>query len=101
MPIKTAVTPQPVHVGVATVTVTGVTDGLGELLAGVHVQVEGDMAHPGMAPVFADAPETQPGVYTAHLNFNMPGDWVVLTHIRLANGQKIERQIDVWGVQAP
>jgi hypothetical protein len=101
MPIKTVVTPQPVRVGIATVTVTGVIDGLGEPLAGVHVQIEGDMAHPGMAPVFADAYEGLPGVYTAQLDLNMPGDWVVLTHIRLANGQKIERQIDVRGVQTP
>jgi hypothetical protein len=83
------------------VAVTGVTDGLGEPLAGVHIQVEGDMAHPGMAPVFSDAQETAPGTYTARLNFNMPGDWVVLLHIRLADGTKVERQIEVRGVAGP
>ena len=101
MSISTQISPQPVRVGAATVTVTGVTDGLGEPLAGVHIQVEGDMAHPGMAPVFGDATETAPGVYTARLNFTMPGDWVVLLHIRLADGSKIERQIDVRGVAGP
>jgi hypothetical protein len=100
MPIRTQITPQPVHVGEATLTVTGIVDSLGEPLAGVHIQVEGDMAHPGMAPVFGDAKETVPGTYQAQLQFNMPGDWVVLEHIRLADGSKIERQIDVRGVRA-
>jgi hypothetical protein len=98
LPIQTKIGPQPVRVGGSTVTLTGVTDGLGEPLAGVHIQIEGDMAHPGMAPVFAEARETAPGVYVAQINFNMPGDWVLLEHIRLANGRKIERQVDVRGV---
>jgi hypothetical protein len=29
----------------------------------------------------------------------MAGDWVILAHITLANGQKLERQVDVKGVQ--
>jgi hypothetical protein len=99
MDIETRIAPQPVRVGLAIVTVTGVANKLGEPLAGVHVQVEGDMEHPGMAPVFADAAETAPGVYTAKLDLNMPGDWVVLTHIRLADGRKIERQTGVRGVE--
>jgi hypothetical protein len=100
MPIRTQITPQPVRVGEATITVTGIVDHLGEPLAGVHVQIEGDMAHPGMAPVFTDATETTPGIYQAQLDFNMPGDWVVLEHIRLADGTRIERQTDVRGVRA-
>jgi hypothetical protein len=96
--MQTKISPQPVRVGGSTVTLSGVTDGLGEPLAGVHIQIEGDMAHPGMAPVFADARETAPGIYVAQINFNMPGDWVLLEHIRLANGRKIERQVDVKGV---
>ena len=100
MPIRTEITPQPVRVGVSTVTIRGIVDGLGEPLAGVHIQVEGDMAHPGMAPVFSDAKETAPGIYQAQLNLNMLGDWVVLEHIRLADGTTIERQLDVRGVSA-
>jgi YtkA-like len=100
MPIRTQIAPQPVRVGDATVTITGIVDGLGEPLAGVHIQVEGDMAHPGMAPMFGDAKETAPGTYQAQLEFNMPGDWVLLEHIRLADGTKIERQLDVRGVIA-
>ncbi len=58
------------------------------------------MSHPGMAPVFADAAETLPGSYQAHINFNMPGDWIVLFHIKLPDGSRIERQLDVKGVQS-
>jgi hypothetical protein len=100
MPIRTQIAPQPVRVGEETVTITGIVDGLGEPLAGVHIQVEGDMAHPGMPPVFSDAKETAPGTYQAELDFNMPGDWVVLEHIRLADGTRIERQTDLRGVTA-
>jgi hypothetical protein len=100
MPIRTQIAPQPVRVGEETVTITGIVDGLGEPLAGVHIQVEGDMAHPGMPPVFSNAKETAPGTYQAELDFNMPGDWVVLEHIRLADGTRIERQTDLRGVTA-
>ena len=56
------------------------------------------MNHPGMAPSFKTATETAPGHYQAGVPFNMAGDWVVLLHITLADGKKIERQLDVRGV---
>jgi len=61
--------------------------------------VEADMSHAGMAPVFAEATETEPGQYRANLRFEMPGDWVVLLHIRLPGGQTLERQFNVSGVR--
>jgi len=57
------------------------------------------MAHAGMAPVFDNAREIEPGRYQAHLRFEMAGDWVILLHVTLPGGQKLERQIDVQGVQ--
>lgn len=63
------------------------------------IMVEADMSHPGMSPVFGTANEMVPGSYQAHINFNMGGDWVVLLHIKLADGRKIERQVDVRGVR--
>ncbi|MGC2619961.1 MAG: FixH family protein [Acidobacteriaceae bacterium] len=95
--VHTSIAPQPVRVGESSVTVE-VADALQKPVTGAQIQVEGDMAHPGMAPVFGDANETAPGTYSAQLHFNMPGDWVVLLHIRLADGRKVERQIDVRGV---
>jgi hypothetical protein len=98
--VHTTIAPQPVRVGEATVTVE-LADAQQKPVAGAQIQLEGDMAHPGMAPNFSDAQETAPGTYSARVNFNMPGDWVVLLHIRLADGSRVERQIDVRGVAGP
>lgn len=57
------------------------------------------MAHAGMAPVFADAQEIDPGRYQARLTLGMAGDWVILLHIVLRDGQKLEHQFDVSGVR--
>ncbi len=89
--------PQPVRQGNSSITIQ-LAEPSGIPISNAQVNVEGDMSHPGMAPVFGDASETTPGSYQTHLDFNMPGDWVVLLHIRLENGRKIERQIDVRGV---
>ena len=94
-----AIAPLPVREGPSTVTIQ-LTNSTGMAIPHARINVEGDMSHPGMAPVFAEASELAPGDYQAHLDFNMPGDWVVLLHIRLANGKKIERQMDVRGVES-
>jgi hypothetical protein len=97
--ITESITPQPVRSGEETVTFR-LADPAGRPLAHAHIQVEGDMDHPGMAPVFSDAAETAPGSYQAPLSFTMGGDWVLLFHITLADGRKIEKQIDVKGVES-
>jgi hypothetical protein len=58
------------------------------------------MSHPGMAPIFGDTRETEPGHYRSAIKFTMLGDWVILVHITLANGQRMERRIDVKSVRA-
>ena len=97
--IQESIAPQPVHTGDAIVTIR-LRDASSQPLAHAQVQIEGDMNHPGMAPVFSDAQETAPGSYHAPLTFTMGGDWVVLAHIRLADGRRIERQWDVKGVES-
>ena len=57
------------------------------------------MSHAGMAPVFAEASETEPGQYQARLEFAMAGDWVILLHVRLPGGQSLERQFNVGSVR--
>ena len=57
------------------------------------------MSHAGMAPVFEEAKETEPGQYEAHLRFAMAGDWVILLRIRLSGGRMLERQFNVSGVR--
>ena len=91
------ITPWPAHVGPATVAVQ-LADAAHNPVDRAAIMVEADMSHPGMSPIFAEANESAPGSYRAYINFNMGGDWVLLLHINLADGRKIERQVDVRGV---
>jgi len=92
------ITPQPVRVGPARITLS-LKDAAAQPVAGAHVTLEGDMSHLGMAPVFGEASEVAPGSYQGRVEFAMAGDWVILVHATLANGQRLERQIDVKGVE--
>jgi YtkA-like len=74
-------------------------DSAAKPITGAHIAIEADMSHPGMRPLFAEAKETEPGRYQAHLEFPMAGDWVILLHVTLPGGKKLERQIDVRGVR--
>jgi hypothetical protein len=76
-----------------------IADAASNPIANATIMVEADMSHPGMSPVFAEAKETTPGSYRAPVNFNMAGDWVVVLHIKLADGRKIEREVEVRGVR--
>jgi len=96
--IEHAISPQPTRVGPATVTLK-LADAAGKAITGAHIAIEADMSHPGMSPLFAEAQETGPGRYQAQLEFQMAGDWVILLHITLPGGKKLERQIDVRGVR--
>jgi hypothetical protein len=91
--------PQPVRIGPAEIDIR-VADASGKPLNGATVTVEADMSHPGMSPVFAKAREQNPGTYLATVNLTMGGDWVVLTHIKLPGGKRIERQMSVRGVRS-
>lgn len=93
------VSPQPVRTGPVAVEIR-LQSGAGEMEAGAGVGVEADMTHPGMAPVFAKASESSPGLYRARLQLTMPGDWVILLHGRLKDGTTWEREVDVKGVRA-
>jgi YtkA-like len=97
--IEESITPQPIRVGNEVITFR-LAKHDGSPLSGARVQLEGDMNHPGMAPVFNDAIEISPGNYRGLLNFTMGGDWVVLFHISLADGRKMEKQMDVKGVES-
>lgn len=92
------VMPRPACVGTATITLS-VADDTGRPVTGAVVKLEGDMSHAGMTPVFGEAKELDAGRYRAALEFTMAGDWVVLIHLTLPDGRKVERQFDVKGVQ--
>jgi hypothetical protein len=97
--IEYGISPQPVRVGPVVVTVK-LRDAAGQPVPGSRVNLEADMSHPGMAPVFGEVRQVAPGQYQGSLEFSMPGDWVVLIHVRLPDGRKLERQVSVPGVTA-
>ena len=97
--IEHEITPQPARVGEATLTLR-LADAGRQPVTGASITLEGNMSHAGMSPVFAQAKETEPGRYQAIVDLKMAGDWTILTHITLAGGQKLERQLDVKGVRA-
>ncbi len=97
--MREEIEPEPPVVGPATVTVS-LADAEGHPITRAKLTVEGDMSHAGMSPVFVESQEVTGGRYQAHIDFAMAGDWVLLLHIQLADGEAVERQIDVKGVRA-
>jgi hypothetical protein len=93
------ITPWPLRVGQAEV-ILHLKDSALKPVAGAHIALEQLMSHPGMAPVFGEAREIAPGSYAGRLDLNMAGDWLLLAHITLANGENLERQIELRGVEA-
>jgi YtkA-like len=93
------VSPQPPRVGPLTITLR-VADVSGKPATGVRINLEGNMSHPGMTPVFADAKETSPGQYSSTTELSMAGDWYFVVHITLPDGRKMEHQFEIKGVIA-
>ena len=91
--------PDPPKVGPARTTIK-LTDREGKALEGAVIKLEGNMNHAGMKPVFADAKETGPGRYEGTLELTMGGDWFVLITGKLADGRKLEKKVDVKGVES-
>jgi hypothetical protein len=77
-----------------------ISDARSKPVTGARIELEGDMSHAGMAPVFGAASEREPGHYQGHLEFTMAGDWVVLLQVTLADGRVLERQVSVKGVRS-
>ena len=92
--------PQPPRVGPLTITLR-VADASGKPATGVRIKLEGNMSHPGMTPLFADAKETDPGRYSSTMELSMAGDWYVVIHMTLPDGRKLERQFEIKGVSQP
>ena len=90
------VSPQPPRVGQVAITLKIAASGAP--LTKARITLEGNMSHPGMAPVFAEATEIDAGRYRATMDLSMAGDWFVLVHATLADGRKLERQFEIKGV---
>lgn len=97
--IESEILSQPIQTGPIVLNLKA-RDAASRPITGAQIELEGDMSHPGMPPVFGKGTESADGRYTARLDLPMAGDWVILIHVTLAGGQKVERQIDVKGVRA-
>ena len=95
--IAPELTPQPPRVGQVTITLH-VTDASGKAVSGARIRLEANMSHAGMTPVFADAAEAEPGRYRSNMELSMAGDWIVLVHLTLPDGAKVDRQFEIKGV---
>ena len=89
--------PSPPTVGLAMLTLT-LTDADGNPISDAKLDIEGNMSHAGMTPVFSQATQFEPGKYRAPLELTMGGDWFVLVKTTLPDGRTFERQIDLPGV---
>ncbi len=96
--IRHELAPQPPTVGPSTI-ILSLADAAGKPIAGARVNLEGNMSHPGMTPVFAEAREIEAGRYRASIEFTMGGDWVMLVRVNLPDGRKFEREFEVKGVR--
>ena len=97
--VELVIEPAPPQIGPATLTVT-LREPSGQPISGAVVEVEGNMSHAGMVPVFAQASEVAPGRYQAGLEFTMGGDWFILVRADLPDGRSMEHKVDVPGVDA-
>ena len=96
--VQYEIAPQPPRVGAVTINLK-LTDKSGAPVS-ARVELEGNMSHAGMSPVSGDAKEIETGKYHGTLQLPMAGDWIVLVHITLPDGQKLQRQIEVSGVRS-
>jgi YtkA-like protein len=99
--LEWTVAPSPPRTGAATLSLTLTDASSGRPLHGAEVNIEGNMSHPGMEPVFSTARELAPGRYEAPLPLTMAGDWVLLIDGRLQDGRTFERQVALPGVRTP
>lgn len=97
--IELTTRPDPPSVGPTTVTLDLARTDTGAPVEGAAVEIQGDMTHPGMVPVFATARETSPGRYEAEMELTMAGDWVLTVAARTADGRSLERQLPLPGVR--
>ena len=62
------------------------------------LEIQALMAHPGMAPLIEPAQGQGHGVYAAHLQFTMAGDWALIVTAILADGHRLQARVDVPAV---
>jgi YtkA-like protein len=92
------IAPEPPRVGPVTITLRA-TDASQKPVTGARIALEANMTHPGMAPVFAGVKETVPGTYISAMELSMAGDWLVVAHMTLPDGRKVDQEFEIKGVR--
>jgi hypothetical protein len=90
--------PHPPAVGLTRVILT-LTDPAGQPVRAGQLEVEGNMNHAGMRPVFTRLEETEPGRYAGTIEFTMGGDWYLLVTGVSSDGQRLDLKLNVSGVK--
>jgi hypothetical protein len=97
--INMTVEPEPPTMGPATITFV-LTDKDGDPVSGATLEIEGNMTHAGMQPVFDDITEVEDGRYvTQNFQFTMGGDWIITVSGSLEDGAEIKQTFDLAGVE--
>ncbi len=82
------ISPTPPLVGPTRLLIS-LSDSAGAAVEGAEVQVEGNMTHAGMAPVFGTAQEDDEGIYVIPgFRFTMAGDWILTVRVTLPDGRQ-------------
>lgn len=91
--IAVAVEPSPPMTGEAKLIVT-LTDPDGAPISGAKASARGDMTHPGMVPVLAEADCDDAGRCEIPFEWTMGGDWIVDITVTLSDGTTAAQQFD-------
>lgn len=86
--------PAPPGIGVTRVSIA-LMDEAGTPVRLGRLEVEGNMNHAGMKPVFARLEEAAPGRYAGTIEFTMGGDWFLLLDGRYADGRRFRKKVSV------
>ena len=89
-----SVEPADPAVGPAQLRIT-LTDDNGQPVDDATLNIEGNMTHAGMTPVFAQTSGGEDGQYLVPFEWTMGGDWIVTVEVTLADSRVVTRQFPV------
>jgi len=92
--VEFSVEPAEPAVGPAQLRIT-VTDGDGQPIDNATLDIEGNMTHAGMTPVFTQVTGGENGQYVIPFEWTMGGDWIVTVEVALEDGRTVSRQFPV------
>lgn len=67
----------------------------GQPIDNAALEIEGNMTHAGMVPVFAQTTGGKNGRYVVPFEWTMGGDWTVTVDVSLEDGRTISREFPV------